>query len=847
MVQKKKFLVTGMTCAACVSHVEKAVNAVDGVKQTDVSLMTNSMYVTFDDDVAGPGEIRAAVSKAGYGAREEGAQVQAQSENVLEEQAQGMKKRLIWSIVILIPLMYLSMGHMIGLPLPSVFAGKENAVTYSLTQFLLCLPIMYLNRNYFINGFKTLWHRAPNMDALIAVGATAALVYGIFAIFRIGVGLAAQDWELVEHYHMNLYFESVGTILTLITVGKYLETRSRSKTGDAIRALIELAPDTATVLRNGKECEVTVDELQLDDILLIRPGSRIPVDAIVIEGTSSVDESALTGESIPVEKTEGSRVMSATVNGRGFLKCRATRIGEDTTLAQLIRLVEEASMSKAPVAKLADKIAGIFVPLVIAIAIASMGIWLLAGADWEFALSTGISVLVISCPCSLGLATPVAIMVGTGKGAENGTLFRSAEALEILQSVDTIVLDKTGTITEGHPRVTDLIPAEGVSGKDLLAIAASIESCSEHPLAEAIVQYAKEQKIASKEVSDFAAVFGHGASAKLDGTEYYAGNRALMQQHGIDLSIAEGEIERLAKQGKTPLLFANENKLLGIIAVMDTVKPTSAEAIDTLHKMGLKLTMLTGDNRITAEAIEKELGLDGVQAEVLPEDKQKTIVQLQERGKTVAMVGDGINDAPALVQANVGIAIGAGTDVAISSADVVLMKSDLRDVVDAIRLSKAVLRNIRQNLFWAFFYNCIGIPLAAGVFYLICGWRLSPMFAAAAMSLSSVCVVSNALRLRTFRPLPRKQQQEIVTANMAEKEDTTMKATMKIQGMMCPHCVKAVSNALEAVEGVTAEVVLDDNAAYLTIADGREYNEAIDACTKAVTDADYTVVGVEKA
>ena len=854
MVQQKKFRVTGMTCTACSAHVEKAVRAVEGVRQADVSLMMNRMIVSFDDTATSVGEICAAVARAGYGAEEEGTTGAAEQQaNPLEQQQKEMKTRLVWSIAFLIPLMYLSMGHMMGLPLPGIFLGLENAITYSLTQFLLCLPIVYLNRAFFINGFKTLWHRAPNMDALIAVGASAALVYGVFAIYRMGVGLGAGDMALVEQYHMDLYFESAGTILTLITVGKYLEVRARSKTGSAIESLMKLAPQTALVERDGRQIEVGVDELHPGDVVVLRPGDRVPVDGIVKEGSSSVDESAITGESIPVEKTIGSQVVTATVNGKGFLKIRAQRVGADTTLSQIIRLVEEAAASKAPIARLADRIAGVFVPTVMAIALAAAGIWLLCGATAEFALSIGISVLVVSCPCSLGLATPVAIMVGTGKGAENGILFRSAQALEELHSIDTVVLDKTGTITEGRPCVTDVLLTGLVTEDMLVRIAASVEAYSEHPLAEAVVRYAEEKHIQPEKVVSFEPIFGRGVAATLGTHRYLAGNAALMEENGINLSDVASEVDALTRGGKTPLYFAREDGLLGVLAAMDTVKPSSAEAIRMLRGLGLEVRMLTGDNRVTATAIQHQLGIDTVEAEVLPQDKQAHSAALQSAGKKVTMVGDGVNDAPALARADVGIAIGAGTDVAIDSAGVILMRSDLRDVADAVRLSRAVLRNIKQNLFWAFFYNSVGIPLATGVFYAALGWRLTPMFAAAAMSLSSVCVVTNALRLRGFRPLARAGQEDAKSepqtietqteAMTTEKGSQTMKATMKIDGMMCMHCVGHVSDALNALDGVSAKVVLEDNAAYLELSG--DCDAALAAVKQAVADAGYTVTGVE--
>lgn len=662
-----------------------------------------------------------------------------------------MKTRIIVSIVFLLPLLYLAMGHMLRLPLPMVVMGTENGITFAFTQLLLTVPILYVNRKYYQIGFKTLWHRSPNMDSLIAIGSAAAVLYGLFAIYRIGYGLGHGDIEMVKHYLHDLYFESAGTILTLITLGKYLEARSKGKTSEAIAKLLDLAPKTATVLRNDVELELPIEEVIAGDILVVRPGQSIPVDGVIIEGSSAVDQAALTGESIPVEKQSGDRVIAATINKSGYFKMQAEKVGDDTTLAQIIKLVEEASSSKAPISKMADRISGIFVPAVIIIAIAASIVWILLGYSFEFALSIGIAILVISCPCALGLATPVAIMVGTGKGAQNGILFKSAEALEILHQINTIVLDKTGTITEGKPKVTDLLTVKGISEKELIQIAATIEKPSEHPLSEAIVRKAEELNLTIDSVRDFQALSGRGIISVWNGREYIAGNDKLMKERQIDLMGFEIEAQNFALEGKTPLYFARDHQLLGIIAVADVIKTTSPAAIQAFRRMGIDVVMLTGDNKQTAAAIQKHLSIDHVVAEVLPQDKESEIRNLQESGHKVAMVGDGINDAPALARADVGIAIGAGTDVAIESADVVLMKSNLEDVVTAIQLSKATLRNIKENLFWAFFYNTLGIPLAAGVFYLTFGWKLNPMFGAAAMSLSSVFVVTNALRLRFFR------------------------------------------------------------------------------------------------
>ncbi|MEG1549054.1 MAG: heavy metal translocating P-type ATPase, partial [Ruthenibacterium sp.] len=744
---KQQYDITGMTCSACSAHVEKAVRKVDGVNHVSVNLLTNSMTVDAQAALA-PETVVNAVVSAGYGASERGGASaephKKQRENPAIAQQKEMKTRLLVSFGFLIPLMYIAMGHMIGLPLPSFLAGYENSVAYGMAQLLLALPVVYVNRKYYQIGFKTLLHGSPNMDSLIAIGSSAALFYGVFAIMRIGYGLGTGNHALVMQYHMDLYFESAAMILALITLGKYLEAKSKGKTSEAITKLLDLAPKTATVERGGVSQTLAVEQVILGDIVVVRPGQSVPVDGVIVEGASGLDEAAVTGESLPVEKTVGDTVIAASVNGAGFFKFRATKVGEDTTLAQIIHLVEDASASKAPIAKLADTIAGVFVPAVICIAVLASLVWLLLGQSAEFALSIGISVLVISCPCALGLATPVAIMVGTGKGAENGILIKSGEALETAHGITAVVLDKTGTVTQGKPVVTDILPFGRQTEMKLLSLAASLESASEHPLAQAIVMRAKTEKAVLQNVQNFKAIFGKGLVAQLADVTYYAGNEALLTDAKILLSDAQKKtMDALAQQGKTPLAFANETELLGILAVSDTVKSTSAAAVQSFLKMGIDVTMLTGDNVRTAKAIGEQVGISHVIAGVLPQQKEAEVAKLQQMGKIVAMIGDGINDAPALARADVGIAIGAGTDVAIESADIVLMKNDLQDAVTAIRLSKAVLRNIKQNLFWAFFYNSVGIPLAAGVLYPIFGLKLSPMFGAAAMSLSSVCVVMN--------------------------------------------------------------------------------------------------------
>ena len=861
-MKHETYQVTGMSCSACSARVEKAVSKLEGIEKASVNLLTNSMQVDYDETILTGQAIIDAVVDAGYGASlaggqagTKGASPQVSPANTAEQEVRQMKRRLLWSIVFLIPTVYIAMHHMLashlGIPVPSaisaVFDGPENAISFAFAQFLLILPIMYLNRKYYINGFSNLLRGAPNMDSLVGMGSMASAAFGAFAIFRMGWGMGHGDWALVQTYSANLYFESAGMIVTLITVGKYLETRAKGKTSAAIEKLMKLAPKEATVLRGGIETVVPVEDLAVGDEIVVRPGERIPADGIVSQGTTSIDESAITGESIPVEKQVGDKVTSATINTSGYIHVTAQRVGDDTTISQIIRLVDEASASKAPIAKIADAVAGIFVPAVITLAVAVTALWYFAmGADLEFAFSIGISILVISCPCALGLATPVAIMVGTGKGAENGILIKSGEALERAHAVDTVVMDKTGTITEGKPRVTDM-QALTCSETELLALAAGMEQGSEHPLAEAIVDYGKEKGVAPKAVSDFRAVFGKGVIASADGKTYYAGNAALMAEQGIAIGSYTGRLDALADQGKTPLIFADDSGVIGIIAVADVEKATSAEAISRFAAMGIDVVMLTGDNARTAEAIRKRLGIPKVIAGVLPQDKERHIAELQAQGRTVAMIGDGVNDAPALAKADVGIAIGAGTDVAIESADAVLMRSDLLDAVSAVRLSKAVIKNIKENLFWAFFYNVIAIPLAAGLFYPAYGLKLNPMIGAAAMSLSSVCVVLNALRLRFFKPnhsagtVSREIPRETPNTPISEQKEgePAMKTTLHIEGMMCQHCQKHVHDALAAMDGVT-DVTVDLEGKTADVTATKDITT--DEFAKVITDAGYELV-----
>ncbi len=848
---KQKFDVTGMTCSACSAHVEKSVCKLEGIAAVNVNLLQNSMTVEYDEAVLKTDDIIHAVESGGYGAFPQGAkQADAASEaprNVAAEEMHSMKKRLIASFCFLIPLFYISMGHMMGAPLPAVLLGNENIMSFALTQLLLTTPVLIINKKYFTVGFKALWNRAPNMDSLIALGSSASYLYSIFAIYAMGWHLGRGNIMQAHHYSMELYFESAAMILTLITVGKYMETRSKGKTSEAISKLMDLAPKMATVLRNGNETEIPVEQVIAGDIVIVRPGQSIPVDGRLLEGFSAVDESAITGESIPVEKQPGDTVIGATVNKSGYFKMEATRVGNDTTLSQIITLVEEAGASKAPIAKLADKVSGVFVPVVICIAVLAAIVWLVLGQPFAFALSIGIAVLVISCPCALGLATPTAIMVGTGKGAEYGVLIKSAESLEIAHQVNAVVLDKTGTLTEGKPVVTDVLPASGVLRNPFLRAAASLESLSEHPLAEAIVHYAKGMEIEADAAQNLRATAGQGIEADVSGKKIFGGNLKMMQERGIDLGGFAEKAETLAAEGKTPLFFAEENKLLGVLALADTLKPTSKAAVDAFHRMGVDVVMLTGDNKRTADAIAGKLGIRAV-AEVLPQDKEQEVRRLQEEGKKVAMIGDGINDAPALTRADVGIAIGAGTDVAMESADIILMKSDLMDAVTAIQLSHATIRNIKQNLFWAFFYNVLGIPLAAGVFYHALEWKLNPMFAAAAMSFSSAFVVGNALRLKLFKPenTGAPEHKMITETHLSNKNDTNkeainMKKVLKIEGMMCGHCTGRVEKALNEMDGVTATVSLEGKSADVTLS--KDISD--DALIKTVADAGYEVVDIQ--
>lgn len=879
-MKTEKYNVTGMTCAACQANVTRCVSKLEGVADVNVSLLANQMTVSYDESKVGEEDIVQAVEKIGYGASSLERQTaspskggfrsewQARQDQALNGQKQ-MKRRLISSIVLLVPLMYIAMGSMMGLPVPWFFVGMENSLVNALAQLLLTIPVLFINRHFFQTGFKALWHRAPNMDSLVAIGSGASLVYGLFAMFRLAYGFGHGDMEVIHEYAHALYFESSAMILTLVTVGKYLEARSKSKTGDALGKLVDLAPKTAVVLRGGVEQTIPVEQVAAGDIVVIRPGEGIPVDGVVTEGHGYVDQAAITGESIPVEKGPGDSVISATINKNGTFQFRASKVGEDTTLSQIIRLVDEASNSKAPIARLADKVSGVFVPVVIAIAIVTAIVWLIAGMGFEFALSNAISVLVISCPCALGLATPVAIMVGTGKAAEMGILIKSAESLENLHNVDTIVLDKTGTITSGHPAVTDILPMDrSLTAEQFLGEAAAAELGSEHPLAQAVVERARQLGLSFPKAEAFEAVAGRGIHARVQGREYLAGNLAFLEENHLptaaeERSAARAAADQLAQEGKTPLLFLRDGKLLGVIAVADTIRETSRAAIRRFNEMGLHVVMLTGDNKVTAEAIRKELGIEQAISDVLPTQKEAHIRALQEEGHKVAMVGDGINDAPALTRADIGIAIGAGTDIAIESADVVLMKDSLDDVAAAIDLSRAVVRNIHMNLFWAFFYNVLGIPLAAGVLYPAFQLRLSPMIGSAAMSLSSVCVVTNALRLRFFKrkgalvaekSAPVLEASHIDIANPAapaeevsqelenEKGSSEMKKVLIVDGMMCAHCQAHVQKALAGVEGVTEAVVdLESKKATVTLAQ----DVADQALMDAVTGAGYTPVSCE--
>lgn len=869
-MKSQKFNVTGMTCSACSARIEKNINKTEGIKEVNVNLLSNSMTVKYDESVLKENDIIKVVVDTGYGANVADTKKSAAKSDDKKTDAQAefkdMKKRLAISFAFSIPLLYLAMGHMFEWPLPSIFHGDKNAMTFAFTQFLLALPVMITNKKYYTVGFKTLFKGSPNMDSLIAIGTTAAVGYGVFAIYKIGYGLGHMDMEMVMKYSMDLYFESAAIILALITLGKFLEARAKGRTSDAIKKLMDLSPKTALVERNGNEEEIPVEEVVKGDIIVVKPGQSVPVDGIITFGNSSLDESMLTGESIPVEKKAGDKVIGASINKSGYFKFEAQNVGDDTTLSQIIRLVEEASSSKAPISKLADKISSIFVPVVITIAVLATIVWLVLGATFEFALSIGIAVLVISCPCALGLATPTAIMVGTGKGAENGILIKSAEALEIAHQIQTVVMDKTGTITEGKPRVTDMV-TNGISETEMLKIAASAEKGSEHPLADAIVEEAKNRNLELYQVKNFQALPGQGLEAEINGKNYYLGNLRLLNEQKININGFGEKSEKLAEEGKTPLYFADEKNVLGIIAVADVVKKTSKKAIQEFEAMGIEVVMLTGDNKKTAEAIRKQLGISRAIAEVLPQDKEREIRKIQEQGRKVAMIGDGINDAPALARADVGIAIGAGTDVAIESADIVLIRSDLLDAVTAVQLSKATIKNIKQNLFWAFIYNVIGIPLAAGVFYVILNWKLNPMFAAGAMSLSSVSVVSNALRLKFFKPVriveslegtkeinetnetnetKNQKGDSVINKDFTNKSNNNggnkMNKTLTVEGMSCGHCKAAVEKALKNVDGVDNAVVdLNSKTAEVTLSK----EVSTEDLTNAVTEAGYEVIEVK--
>lgn len=843
---KDYFDITGMTCSACSARVEKSVAKLEGVQSVAVNLLKNSMEVSYDEKTLSAEDITAAVVKAGYGAtvrrKEKSGEKQSASSGA-QDAYKASVHRLVWSLVFTVPLFYLSMGHMMSWPLPSCFLGMENAMIFVFTQFLLLVPVIFINFHFFRNGFRNLVHLSPNMDSLIAMGSGAAAVYGIYAIYKIAYGMGHMDMAMVHEYMMDVYFESSAMILTLITLGKTLEARAKGKTSDAITKLMDLAPKSATLLRDGEEITVPAESVVKGDVLVVRTGEAVPVDGVVLSGNASIDESAITGESIPVDKKEGDKVTGATISRSGYFTMQATRVGDETTLSQIVRLVDEATSSKAPIARMADKVAGIFVPAVIGIALIAFIVWMLKGESFEFSLSIAISVLVISCPCALGLATPTAIMVGTGKGASNGILIKSAEALETAHSINSVVLDKTGTITEGRPQVTDVITLGPVSKERLLSLAASLENLSSHPLAQAIVEYASSSE--RVEVSGFEEVAGGGVKCLYDGKVLMAGNERLLASLVTDE--VRGKVSELASRGRTPLIFAYDGALIGIIALADVVKKSSREAISELTSMGLEVVMLTGDNENTAKAIAAEVGAGKVIAGVLPQDKEKEIRRLQEEGKKVAMVGDGINDAPALARADVGIAIGAGTDVAIESADIVLMKSDLMDVVTAMQLSKAVIRNIKENLFWAFIYNIIGIPIAAGVFYTALGWKMNPMLGAACMSFSSIFVVSNALRLKFFKPkrsaaaAETHEETEIVPAS-DEGDKKNMKKTLIVEGMSCQHCVAHVKKALEGVAGVSeVSVDLESKKAVLT-ADASVTDEAL---RSAVTEEGYEVKSIE--
>lgn len=835
---KAKFDITGMSCSACSAAVERSVKKLTGINSVEVSLLTNSMTADFDTSETDEQAIINAVERAGYGASVQGRTENKQKKKSENSDLREMRTRLIVSFICLIPLMYIAMGHMISLPLPSFLMGVQNGVSFSFIQFLLTLPIMYVNRKYYINGFKALFRKSPNMDTLVATGSLAAILYGVYSVFVIGNAVGNGDITTASEFLHNLYFESGAMILALITLGKYFEARSKNKTSEAISKLIELTPDTAIVERNGMQSEIPIEQVKTDDIIIVKSGMSIPVDGTIIEGHTSVDESAITGESIPVEKQVGDTVTGGTVNKSGYIKFRADKVGEDTALAKILHLVEEAASSKAPIAKLADRVSGIFVPAVMAISVITFIVWMIIKNDFSLALDLAISVLVISCPCALGLATPTAIMVGTGKAASNGILIRSAESLETAHRINTVVLDKTGTVTNGKPAVTDIITTKNITEENLLTYAYSAEKLSEHPLSVAISEKAESLKIKFNNATDFENIPGRGIKANVDGDTILAGNVLMMKVNSIDISDYEKSADSLSSQGKTPLFFALNNKFLGIIAVADTIKETSADAVEGFKNMGIDVIMLTGDNEKTAKHIAGKAGIEKVISGVLPDGKEEIIRQLQSENKKVAMIGDGINDAPALTRADVGIAIGAGTDIAIESADIVLMKSDLNDAVGAVKLSKAVIRNIKQNLFWAFFYNTLGIPLAAGVLLIPLGIKLSPMIGAACMSMSSVCVVLNALRLRFFKykKEPHNEAQKIQTERIVE-----MKKTIHIDGMMCNHCTGRVDKVLNALDGVAAEVSLEDKCAYVTLE--KVYTD--EELKAVIKNEGYTVTNIE--
>ncbi|MDU6097887.1 heavy metal translocating P-type ATPase [Peptoniphilus harei] len=840
---EKKFDVSGMTCSSCVANITKAVEKLDGVSGANVNLMTNSMKVNFDENIVDDEKIIGAVEKIGYGASPAGEKTKSEDRPV-DDREKALKHRLISSIIFMVILMYIAMGPMIHLPTPGIFHEREGAIIFAFSQFLLALPVVYINRDFYISGFKGLKNRAPNMDSLVAIGSLAALVYGIFAIYMMAYGFGQGDMELVDAYRHNLYFESSAMILTLITVGKYLEEKSKNKTRSSLSNLMDLAPKMATVIEDGEEVVKNIEDVRVGDILLVRPGESVAVDGKVIEGASSLDESAVTGESIPVQKSVGDRVISASINTTGSFKFQAEKVGEDTTISQIIKLVDEANQSKAPIAKLADEIAGVFVPAVLIIAAITFGVWMAMGYGFENALNFAISVLVISCPCALGLATPVSIMVATGKSADFGLLFKNAEVLENLHKIDVIVMDKTGTITEGKPILTDIVT--DLDEENFLKIAGSIEKNSQHPLASAIINYAQENDIDLEEITNFNSVSGRGLNGEIAGNKYLAGNLEYMLEEKIDLKDFQAKAEELAGEGKTSMYFANESEVLGIISVKDLPKESSKDAIKLLRDMGKKIIMLTGDNEKTAEAIADEIGVDETLAGLLPQDKNKEIDKIQKSGKKVLMIGDGINDAPSLAKADIGMAIGHGTDVAIESSDVVLMRSDLLDVVSALELSKATIKNIKQNLFWAFFYNTIGIPLAAGLLFPAFGIKLSPMFAALAMSLSSVFVVNNALRLRRFKPRGVKKsleesksssEKEIVKEeNLIEKNEKTTK--IKVEGMTCGHCEKRVADALEKTGKAKNVVANHENSSVEFIDQGLSPEEI----ENAIEEAGYKII-----